>query len=263
MTTTGALILDVDGVLVDSPHEEAWREALRELMEHAWHDLRATTTWSPARFTTELYQHEIAGKPRLDGARSALACFHVSDDDGSRAAEYAERKQEIVTRLIDAGDFAVYPDAVRFVLAARRAGLRLAAASSSKNARRLLERVALEEIPDVTRGEGPAAVSHDTLADVFAVDVSGRDFAHGKPDPEMFLAAAAELGSSPSEAVVVEDAPAGVRAAKAGGMRAIGVARALDGDLLAGAGADLVVTTLDEVDVDALARGTLTRSRSR
>jgi hypothetical protein len=46
------------------------------------------------RFTTELHQREVSGKPRLDGARSALAFFHVSDDDGLRAAEHAERKQE-------------------------------------------------------------------------------------------------------------------------------------------------------------------------
>jgi len=57
---------------------------------------------------------------------------------------------------------------------------------------------------------------------------------------------------------VTEDASAGVQAAKAGGMAAIGVARADDADLLAGADADLVVTTLDDVDTSALAEGRLT-----
>ena len=54
-----AAIFDVDGVLVASPHEQAWREALAGLAD-------------PARFTTAFYQANVAGKPRLDGARSAL-----------------------------------------------------------------------------------------------------------------------------------------------------------------------------------------------
>jgi beta-phosphoglucomutase-like phosphatase (HAD superfamily) len=96
-----------------------------------------------------------------------------------------------------------------------------------------------------------------TLRDLFDVDVSGRDFARGKPDPEMFLTAARELGVAPSVSFVVEDAPAGITAAKAGRMSAIGIARAHDADLLAGAGADVVVTSLDDIDLAALARGRL------
>ena len=69
----------------------------------------------------------------------------------------------------------------------------------------------------------------------------------------MFLAAARELGVAPERAMVVEDAAAGVEAAKAGGMAAIGIARADDADLLAKVGADIVVTTLDEVDLTAWA----------
>ena len=79
----------------------------------------------------------------------------------------------------------------------------------------------------------------------FGADTSGRDFAHGKPDPEIFLAAAQELGAAPAECLVVEDAAAGVQAAKAGGMAAIGVARGGEPQLLREAGADLVVETLD------------------
>jgi beta-phosphoglucomutase-like phosphatase (HAD superfamily) len=91
--------------------------------------------------------------------------------------------------------------------------------------------------------------------------MSGRDFAHGKPHPEMFLAAARELGVAPGHSIVMEDAPAGVEAAKAGGMAAIGIARADDAGLLAAAHADIVVTTLDEVDLGALADGRLASSK--
>jgi beta-phosphoglucomutase-like phosphatase (HAD superfamily) len=96
--------------------------------------------------------------------------------------------------------------------------------------------------------------------DYFDADVSGRDFAHGKPNPEMFLTAAHELAVAPEFAMVIEDAPAGVEAARAGGMAAIGVSRADDAALLARAGADIVVTSLDQVDRTALAAGRLEKA---
>ena len=99
----------------------------------------------------------------------------------------------------------------------------------------------------------------ESLLEFFDADLSGRDFAHGKPDPEIFLTAAAELGVAPERSFVVEDAESGVQAAKAAGMAALGVARADDEDLLASAHADLVVTSLDEVDVAGLATHTLAR----
>jgi beta-phosphoglucomutase len=77
----------------------------------------------------------------------------------------------------------------------------------------------------------------------------------------MFLTAAHELGSAPEDAFVLEDAAAGIQAAKAGGMGGIGISRADDAALLAAAGADIVVTSLDDVDLTALAGGRLaTRS---
>ena len=88
--------------------------------------------------------------------------------------------------------------------------------------------------------------------------MSGRDFAQGKPHPEMFLAAAAAIDVDPARAVVLEDAVAGVQAAKAGGMAAVGIARRDDAALLADAGADIVVASLDEIDVAALRDGRVT-----
>jgi beta-phosphoglucomutase len=70
-------IFDVDGVLVDSPHELAWREALKELLDGDWRDIRDRTSWTAERFTTQVYQQIIAGKPRLAGARAALEYFGV------------------------------------------------------------------------------------------------------------------------------------------------------------------------------------------
>ena len=247
-------IFDVDGVLVDSPHEKAWRESLRELMEREWNDIRGLTTWSPGAFTPLVYQEEMSGKPRLSGARAALEYFHVPDDGDLRLAEYAARKQEMVVRLIEAGDFTAYPDALRFIIAVKDAGIRAAAASSSKNAKLFLRKIRLDAFAQqqITSASLRPGL---TLLDFFDADVSGRDFARGKPDPEMFLTAARELGVAPHAAMVIEDATAGVEAAKAGGMAAIGIARADDAGLLAEAGADIVVTTLDQVDRSVLADG--------
>jgi beta-phosphoglucomutase len=251
-------IFDVDGVLVDSPHEKAWRESMRELMESDWSDIRDRTTWTPDGFTSRVYEEQMSGKPRLSGARAALEYFHVPDDEEEhRLLEYAEHKQEMVVRLIEAGDFTAYPDALRFIIAVKDAGLRVAAASSSKNANLFLRQIRLDSFAEEQGISSPTVRPGMTLLAYFDADVSGRDFAHGKPDPEMFVTAAQELGVSPERAVVMEDAAAGVQAAKAGRMGAIGIARKDDDELLAAAGADIVVRSLDEVDVDALGEGRL------
>ena len=133
--------------------------------------------------------------------------------------------------------------------------MRVAAASSSKNAALFLRMIRLDTFAAQQGISSPSVRPGLTLLDIFDVDVSGRDFAHGKPHPEMFLCAAHEIGVEPERAVVMEDAAAGVEAAKAGAMAAIGVARFDDAPLLEDAGADIVVPTLDEVDVAALGEG--------
>lgn len=258
MTGFQGAIFDVDGVLVDSPHEKAWRESLRELMESDWSDIRDRTTWSPEAFTSRVYEEQMSGKPRMSGARAAFEYFHIPDDeDDHRLLEYAQRKQEMVVRLIEAGDFTAYPDALRFIIAVKDAGILVAAASSSKNANLFLSQIRLDSFAEQQGISSPTLRPGLTLLDYFDADVSGRDFAHGKPDPEMFVTAAQELGVDPEGAIVMEDAAAGVQAAKAGKMGAIGIARKDDAALLAAADADIVVTTLDEVDMGALSEGRL------
>jgi beta-phosphoglucomutase-like phosphatase (HAD superfamily) len=203
----------------------------------------------------------MSGKPRMRGARAALDYFHVPDAD-QRVGEYAQRKQDMVVRLIEAGDFTAYPDALRFVIAVKDAGLLIADASSSKNATMLLSKIPLDTFAQQQGITSPTLRPGLSLLGYFDVDLSGRDFAHGKPDPEIFLTAARELGVEPGQAVVLEDATAGVQAAKAGGMAAIGIARADDTQLLAAAGADIVVTTLDDVDTATLAAGRLARRKA-
>jgi beta-phosphoglucomutase-like phosphatase (HAD superfamily) len=254
-------IFDVDGVLVDSPHERAWRDALRELMTTGWADIADQSTWTPEAFTSQVYQQVMSGKPRMSGAVDALEYFHVPDAQ-VRAQEYADHKQDMVVKLIEAGEFKAYPDALRFVLAVRGAGILVAAASSSKNAGLFLRQIRLDTFAEREGLHYDFLRPGLSLLDFFDADISGRDFAHGKPDPEIFLTGAAELGVAPEDSFVVEDAASGVQAAKAGSMAALGVARANDEDLLSAANADLVVTSLDEVDVAQLGQHRLAR-RSR
>jgi beta-phosphoglucomutase-like phosphatase (HAD superfamily) len=255
-------IFDVDGVLVDSPHEAAWRDALRELMEGDWADIREQTTWSPEAFTPEVYQRQLSGKPRDEGALAALEYFGVPDA-ATRTAAYSDYKQDMVVELIEAGKFSAYPDALRFLLAVKDAGILVAAASSSKNAGLFLRQISLA---DFAAEEG---LQYDwlepglSLLAAFDVDISGRHFEHGKPHPAIFLAAAEELGVDPAAAFVVEDAVSGIQAAKAGGFAGLGVARHDDEAMLADAGADIVVSTLDDVDLATLADGVLSVADER
>ena len=91
MSFRGA-IFDVDGVLVDSPHEQAWREGLQQLMENEWGDVRSQTSYAPEKFTPEVYQRVMSGKPRYAGARAVLEYFGVPDPE-RRAQEYGDVRQ--------------------------------------------------------------------------------------------------------------------------------------------------------------------------
>jgi HAD superfamily hydrolase (TIGR01509 family) len=229
--TLTAAILDVDGVLLASPHERAWREALQGITD-------------PKRFTTALYQAAVAGKPRLSGAVAALEALGVPNA-AKLAPAYAVSKQKRLEELIHAGGVKAFPDALRFVQAVRSLGWPMAVASSSKNANQMMQSIQL--------GAGRS------LLDMFSANVCGRELTHGKPNPEIFLLAATSLGVEPARCFVVEDAPAGIEAARAGGMTALGVARLEDAAGLRAAEADLVVTSLDDVAMDALAQGRLCR----
>jgi beta-phosphoglucomutase-like phosphatase (HAD superfamily) len=249
---TEAAIFDIDGVLVDSPHERAWGETLQRLMSTRWADIASNTRYTPERYTSEVYQQFVSGKPRQEGAAALLEYFGIPDPDGRRTQELCNLKQQRIVELIERGEFIALEDGLRFILALKARGMRLAAASSSKNANRMLERVFLQPFCERQRLHLPFVSPQTRLCDLFDANVCGRDFAQGKPHPEIFLTAAALLDVPPERCVVIEDAPAGVQAAKAGGMLCIGVARRGDTALLRTAGADWVVTSLDEVNLEEL-----------
>lgn len=226
-----AWIFDVDGVLLASPHERAWREALQGITD-------------PDRLTTATYQAVVAGRSRLDGAFAALTALGVPDV-GRFGPAYADAKQRRLEEIVATEGVVAFPDALRLVRRLRAAGWPIAAASSSRNAEALMRAVALDHC--------------GTLFDAFQATVCGRDLARGKPDPGIFLLAAAELGVDPPRCIVVEDAPAGIAAALAGGMATLGVARVDDADGLSAVGAECVVASLDEVLIPERAASTTHR----
>lgn len=227
------IIFDIDGVVLDTPHEAAWRAALNGLAD-------------PERFTAALYRDAVAGRKRLDGAKATLEALGVPAA-ASLAPAYARRKQAILEELLLNRPVRAFPDALDLIAHLARAGVPLAAASASRNAGRLLAAVTLAGAP---------------LRGYFTADLCGYEVRHGKPDPELFLAAAEALGADPGLCLVVEDAPNGVLAAKRAGCAALGVARHGDPLPLSRAGADLVVTTLDALDRSSLARSRLRLAES-
>ncbi len=250
-------IFDVDGVLVASPHERAWREILQRLFETEWSDILRHTSYTPESYTTAVYQEHVAGKPRFSGAEAALVYFGVPDA-AERARRYGDCKQAFLLELVQARAFTSFPDGLRFALAVKEMGIRVAAASSSKNANLFLERIHLDTFGQLEGNSYRVVSPGMTLIDLFDANVCGR-FERGKPHPDIFENAAKDLDLSPDVCFVVEDAASGIQAAKAGGMAALGVARLDDEALLHEAGADLVVTSLDDVALEGLAQGRLER----
>jgi len=229
-----AAIFDVDGVLLASPHERAWREALVGFAD-------------PSFFTPEIYETRVAGKPRMAGALAALVAVGAEQPE-RQAIPYAERKQKRLEELVRDGQASAFPDALRFVQSTAELGLPMAVASSSKNANGMMKEVKLP--------------SGRSLYDMFSVNVCGVDLPEGKPHPAIFLLASRGLGIEPGGCFVAEDAPAGIKAASAGGMAPLGIARNDDEPLLQAAGADLVVKGFDEISIDDLAQGRLCRRSS-
>ncbi|MEA2200485.1 MAG: hypothetical protein QOI89_1081 [Solirubrobacteraceae bacterium] len=141
-------------------------------------------------------------------------------------------KNEIVLKLIREHGVEPYEGSVRYVEAARAAGLRRAVVSSSTNCRDVLA----------------AAGIQDLFEQIVDGVVAEREHLHGKPAPDTFLAGARALGVEPAQAAVFEDALAGVEAGRAGHFGyVVGVDRVGQAEALRAHGADLVVPDLADL----------------
>jgi beta-phosphoglucomutase len=185
MTFKGA-IFDLDGVIVDTVpfHFAAWK--------HLFHDDYGIP------FTEKTYQEKVDGKPRLDSIRLLLP--QLSEEEIVKAGDV---KQGYFLELLQSNEIKYFPEAITLVKDLQKHQIQLAIASSSKNAELILKKIGIYQD--------------------FQAVISGYDFVHGKPHPEIFLTAAKALKLDPSECVVFEDAIVGIQAAKAGNFLCVGI----------------------------------------
>ena len=170
-TATRACLFDLDGVLTRTAklHAAAWKETFDEYLR-----ARSATTGRPfapfdAAHDYELY---VDGKLRVDGARSFLASRGLRPGDGEVRA-LAERKDELLVALMGRGPVEVYEGSVRYVHAARHAGLRTAVVSSSKNCREVLTSAGIADLFDA-RIDGNVAAERAPRGQAGARHLPGR-----------------------------------------------------------------------------------------
>jgi beta-phosphoglucomutase family hydrolase len=237
--TTRACLFDLDGVLTDtaSVHAAAWKQMFDEYLR-----ARAERTGEPFEpFDVKKdYGPYVDGKPRLDGTRGFLTSRGITLPDGDPGdgpdAEtvngLATKKNDLVNEKIRTVGVDVYPGSVRYLHAVREAGLTTAVVSSSANAELVLRVAGLADLID-HRVDGVVAKQRNLP---------------GKPAPDTFLAAAADLDVPKEHAVVFEDALAGVESGRAGGFGfVVGVDRLGQADALREHGADVVVADLADL----------------
>ncbi len=205
---------------------------------------RPATAREFAPFTESDYNNYVDGRPRFDGVRAFLAAREIvlpegSPDDPPSADTVhgvGNRKNERVQQIIAERGVNPYPGSVRYLEAAKEAGLRIAVVTSSANGKAVLEAGDLTKYVE---------------ARIDGVVITERKL-HGKPAPDSFLAGAEALGVDKAHAAVFEDALSGVQAGKTGGFGyVVGVDRVGQAEALRAHGADVVVADLAELLDDA------------
>ena len=202
-----AVIFDVDGVLLDTVelHFKSWIKLFKE---------------EGVLLSRALYNQKLNGLPREQGIRNIIPS--VSEE---KVSMLSDRKQRYLQESIETESISILPH-VKESLENLEKKFKLAAASSSKNSLKFLQRTG--------------------LVSFFECIVTGNDFEKPKPDPELFLKAASRLEVNPQECVVVEDAAVGVQAAHKGRMKAIGITYKRDRELEKAA--DIIIKNFSQIE---------------
>jgi beta-phosphoglucomutase family hydrolase len=208
-----AVIWDMDGVMADTAayHFAAWKESF---------DRRGID------FTEEDFRHSF-------GQRNDTIIHDIVSNMPDAEMEELSLEKEADYRRRIAGDIKPLPGVSGLLEALTRSGFRQAIASSAP----------LENVRQILASLG--------LGDHLQATISAQDVTEGKPSPQVFLLAARRLGVDPSACVVIEDAVAGVAAARNAGMRCVAVTNTHSRESLGEA--DLVVDSLEEVTAEDLA----------
>jgi beta-phosphoglucomutase len=212
MSRYQAVIFDLDGVITDTAryHYLAWKRLAETQGVH---------------FDEEFNEH-LKGIDRMGSLELILASATRSYTQQEKLALADEKNQHYVQLIASMSPADLLPGAVQALDACRAAGLKIGLASVSKNAFAVLEMLG--------------------ITGKFDYVVDAAKIARGKPDPEIFLKAASELGVPPERCLGVEDAVAGVASIKAAGMTALGI-----GDPAVLAQADKVIPDLSHFDLAA------------
>lgn len=184
-----ALIFDLDGVIVDTAHYHfvAWQRLAREL----------------GIDFTEKDNERLKGVSRMRSLEIILEIGNRQMSESEKERLATRKNAWFVEYIQNVKPDEIFPGVKQMIQTCKAAGFKVALASSSKNARTVLRNLKVE--------------------DLFEGFVDGNMITHSKPNPEIFLKAAAQLGVEPQHCVVFEDAEAGVEAALAAGMKCVGV----------------------------------------
>jgi trehalose 6-phosphate phosphatase len=237
-----AVIFDLDGVVTRTAdvHATAWKRLFDAYLDER--QAREGEDLSPFDIDRD-YHRYVDGRPRFQGVRHFLSARHVDlplgepadPPDRETICGLGNRKNRIFRKLIEEQGVEVYGCAVALIRQLRRAGVKTAVVSASKNCPLILDRAGLSDLFDA-RVDG-------IEAERLELD--------GKPEPDTFLEAARRLGVDPKQTAVLEDAIAGVTAGRRGRFGlVIGVDRDGQRRALSEHGADLVLADLCRIDVE-------------
>jgi beta-phosphoglucomutase family hydrolase len=239
-----AAIFDMDGVVTNTAglHSKAWKRMFDEY-------LRCRAATRHEAFFEFTHEHDylgfVDGRPRDKGIEAFLNSRGINLPLGSSAdprttesiCGLGNHKNEVFHKLIQSDGVRLFESTIGLIHAMLQIGIRIGLATSSKNAAAILEKTGVAPL----------------FATVVDGIVSAQRGLRGKPEPDIFAAALADLNVQCSRAIVFEDAISGVQGGVRGGFAlVVGVAREGNVRELRDAGADLVVTDLGETSVDQI-----------
>lgn len=246
-----AAILDLDGVITQTAalHAKAWKK-----MFDAYNEQRKKNGKEPYKeFSIENdYPEYVDGMPRYDGVENFLKSRDVDlprgnsedDPDKETICGLGNRKNDLYLKMVDNEGVEVLKKNVNKIREWKKNGMKTAIISSSRNCRKILKVAGLQGLFDV-RVDGVVSEERNLK---------------GKPEPDIFLSAAGELGFSPQESLIVEDSLAGMKAGKKGNFEVIiGIAEGEKVKKMKEKGATHVVKNLEDLSLDVEPR---TRSAS-
>jgi beta-phosphoglucomutase family hydrolase len=240
-----AAIFDMDGVVTNTTaaHSKAWKQMFDEFLR-SW---AASHQETFVEFTHEHdYLGHVDGRPRFEGVEAFLRSRGISIPKGTPEDKLGSEtiyalgsmKNVVFNKIIETEGVGVFDGTIAMIREMQGRGIKIGLATSSYNSAVILKRAG-------------AACLFETVVDGLDLAIRGL---RGKPEPDIFRAAAANLGVPSADAVVFEDAVSGVKAGMSGGFAlVIGIARENNERALRENGADLVVrdlseTTLEEID---------------